>query len=240
MAALMLTRRHLLGMAPAAALALTASAADAGQVPPTPWPTAGLVALTFDAGADRGYAEDILDYLRDQQLVATFGVTGRWAEASPDLVQRMAGEGHMVINHTYDHRSFTGASDKLGGLAADSRRAELEQADAVLSPLIGHSPQPWWRLPYGDDDARVDTNVAPTGYTVKVGWTVDSLGWHGLAAPDILARCVRLATPNGIYIMHVGRESQDNFALPAVVDALRQQGYGFVSVAALLAPDTGT
>jgi peptidoglycan/xylan/chitin deacetylase (PgdA/CDA1 family) len=237
MAALMLSRRHLLGLAPATALALTTSSAYAGQATPTPWPATGLVALTFDAGADRGYAEDILDYLRDQQLVATFGVTGQWAETSPDLVQRMAGEGHMVINHTYDHRSFTGASDKLGGLSADSRRAELEQAEAVLSPLIGHSPQPWWRLPYGDDDARVDADVAPTGYTVKVGWTVDSLGWRGLAAPDIVARCVRLATPNGVYIMHVGRESQDNLALSGVVDALREQGYGFVSVATLLAPD---
>jgi len=229
----MLTRRHLVGLTPALALGLwTARSVYAQQAAPT----AGVVALTFDAGADRGYAEDILDNLRDQQVVATFGVTGRWAEVSPDLVQRMAAEGHMVINHTYDHRSFTGVSDKLGGLSADNRRAELEQADAILAPLIGHSPQPWWRLPYGDDDARVDGDVAPTGYTIKVGWTVDSLGWRGLAAPDIIARCLRLLQPNGIAIMHVGRESQDSLALPSVVDALREQGYGFVDIATLLAP----
>jgi peptidoglycan-N-acetylglucosamine deacetylase len=233
MATAMLTRRRLLAVTPVVLLALAAPPVHASQAAPS----AGVVALTFDAGADRGYAEDILDYLRDQQLAASFGVTGRWAEASPDLVQRMAGEGHMVINHTLDHRSFTGVSDRLGGLGAESRRAELEEADSILAPLIGHTTQPWYRLPYGDDDAHVDADVAPSGYTMKVGWTVDSGGWRGLAAPDIVARCLRLTTPDGIYVMHVGRESQDSLALPSLVDALREQGYGFVTVATLLAPE---
>src|SRR5436190_5268145 len=68
------------------------------------------VALTFDAGADRGYAEQILDILHQEQVPASFGMTGLWASQNPDLIQRMVEDGHEFINHTWDHRSFTGFS----------------------------------------------------------------------------------------------------------------------------------
>src|SRR5579871_5305282 len=119
------------------------------DVPQTPAPappiasrvegSAGVVALTFDAGADRGYAEDILDTLSDAHIPATFGMTGQWASAYPDLVQRMAADGHMLINHTQDHRSFTGLSDRLGGLSTARRQQELLDADGIIAPLIGHT-----------------------------------------------------------------------------------------------------
>jgi peptidoglycan-N-acetylglucosamine deacetylase len=189
---------------------------------------AGAVALTFDAGADRGYAEDILDRLTEDHVVASFGITGNWARANPDLVRRMAADGHLVFNHTLDHRSFTGVSDSLGGLSALARRNELEQADAIIAPLLGHSTRPFYRLPYGDDDARVTADVASSGYTRKIGWTVDSLGWRGLAVQDILARCLKLAAPGAVYVFHVGRASQDSAALPNLIAGLRERGFAFV------------
>jgi peptidoglycan/xylan/chitin deacetylase (PgdA/CDA1 family) len=186
--------------------------------------------LTFDAGADRGYAEDILDTLADEHVVASFGITGNWAKANADLVRRMVADGHLVFNHTLDHRSFTGVSDSLGGLSAAARRAELDQADAIIAPLIGHSTRPFYRLPYGDDDAHVATDVAPDGYTRKIGWTVDSQGWRGLQTADILARCMKLAAPNAVYVFHVGRESQDGIALPQIIHGLREKGFSFKRV----------
>jgi peptidoglycan-N-acetylglucosamine deacetylase len=213
------------------------AAASPASVPPTPSgvPTAALaqsgragsVALTFDAGADRGYAEDILDALHDEHVVASFGITGQWAKANQDLVRRMAAEGHQVFNHTLDHRSFTGASDRLGGLSAARRRAELEDAEAIIAPLIGHTTRPFYRLPYGDDDARVAADVQPAGFTRKVGWTIDSLGWRGAPAGDIVARCLKLVTPGAIYVFHVGRASQDAIALPEIIHELRDAGFSF-------------
>ncbi len=186
--------------------------------------------LTFDAGADRGYAEDILDTLAAAHVVASFGITGDWAKANADLVRRMAADGHLVFNHTLDHRSFTGVSDSLGGLSAAARRAELDDADAIIAPLIGHSTRPFYRLPYGDDDAHVAADVAADGYTRKIGWTVDSQGWRGLQSTDILARCMKLAGPGALYVFHVGRESQDGIALPRVIDGLREKGFVFKRV----------
>ena len=189
--------------------------------------TGASVALTFDAGADRGYAEDILDILLDEHVIASFGVTGQWARANPDLVRRMAADGHLVFNHTLDHRSFTGTSDNLGGLPAARRRAELEDADALIAPLIGRSTRPYYRLPYGDDDARVAADVQLAGYSHKIGWTVDSLGWRGTQAADILARCLKLAAPGAVYVFHVGHASQDALALPQIIRGLRTRSFGF-------------
>ena len=200
---------------------------------PTPRPLKGTVALTFDAGADRGYAEDILDLLTARHTPASFGITGEWARHNPDLVRRMAAEGHLVINHTLDHRSFTGLSDEGGGLASARRLAELEQADALIAPLIGHTTRPWYRLPYGDDDAQVAQDVAPAGFTRKVGWTVDSGGWRGWSAADIVSHCLQAAEPGAIYVLHVGNDSQDRLALGPIIDGLRQRGYGFATVAEL-------
>jgi peptidoglycan/xylan/chitin deacetylase (PgdA/CDA1 family) len=195
--------------------------------------SAGVVALTFDAGADRGYAEDILNTLLDEQVPATFGLTGRWALSSPDLVERMGAEGHLVINHTLDHRSFTGLSDRLGGLSTARRQQELLDADGVIAPLIRHTTCPWYRLPYGDGDRRVVADVAPIGYTQQVGWTIDTLGWRGARLQDIVARSLRLAVPNAVYVMHVGIQSRDGPALPTIIAGLRRMGYGFATVATL-------
>src|SRR5437588_5301755 len=148
--------------APGGAAAVELTATPGGRASSA---AAGTVALTFDAGADRGYAEDILDLLQAEHVVAGFGLTGQWARANPDLVRRMAADGHLVFNHTLDHRSFTGVSDQLGGLSPARRRAELDDADAIIAPLIGHSTRPYYRLPYGDDDSRVAGDVSPAGYT---------------------------------------------------------------------------
>ncbi len=189
-----------------------------------------LVALTFDAGADRGYAEDILDLLHEQHISASFGITGTWTKANPDLVRRMAADGHLIINHSLDHQSFTGVSDHKGGLSPARRRAELEQADELIAPLIGHSTRPWYRLPYGDDDARMAADLAPAGFTRKVGWTIDTLGWRGAPASEIVERSLRLAAPGAVYVLHVGHTSQDGPALERIVTGLRGRGYGFATV----------
>ena len=190
-----------------------------------------MVALTFDAGADTGFASRILDVLKSEGIRATFGMTGRWAEQNPDLVRRMAAEGHLLMNHTYDHRSWTGVSATPAALSAADRRAEVEQADAVIRNLTGRSTQPWFRSPYGDYDASVNAALGALGYRYNVLWTVDSLGWQGLSPSAIVTRCLNGAAPGAILLFHVGAQSQDATALPDVIAGLRTAGYGFGTVA---------
>lgn len=192
------------------------------------------VALSFDAGADLGYTTTILDTLRAQGVVASFGITGRWSEQNPALLRRIVADGHHLINHTYDHGSFTGFSTSSGPLSAEARHWQLDRTAEVVRSIAGVEFGPYFRPPYGDYDASVNLDVAARGYTVNVMWTVDSLGWNGLGAAAIADRCLARATPGAIYIFHVGSQSQDALALPTIIEGLRGQGYGLGSVAALL------
>ena len=56
--------------------------------------------LTFDVGYENGNTASILDTLKKHNVSATFFVVGTYIESDPELVKRMAEEGHIVGNHT--------------------------------------------------------------------------------------------------------------------------------------------
>ncbi len=235
----------LIGPAAPAARGGVAEAHVTAQLPEAPGPRSRTIArgpgttravhMSFDAGADRGYAESILDTLAAEGVPASFGMTGLWAQANPDLIGRMVAEGHQLINHTWDHRSFTGLSDSRGGLGAAQIASELERTEALLLDLTGQSTKPFFRPPYGDYNDAALAATFSAGYPYNTMWTVDSAGWRRIPPGEIVARCLRLAEPGAIILMHVGIESRDGPALPAVIAGLRERGYGFVSLVDLLA-----
>jgi peptidoglycan/xylan/chitin deacetylase (PgdA/CDA1 family) len=197
-------------------------------------PDRAVVALTFDAGSDTGYAAEILDALAANEVIATFGITGRWAEANPDLVRRMVAEGHQLVNHTYDHPSFTGWSTGTAPLTRAERIEQLDRADAAIRAAAGVTAAPWFRPPYGDEDESVRVDVGSAGYAYELLWTVDSLGWKGDPPDDVARRCLDGAVPGAIYLLHVGAASSDHLALQPIIDGLRARGYGFTTASGLV------
>lgn len=194
------------------------------------------VAFTFDAGADAGYTTQILDTLAANGVHATFGMTGRFAELNPTLVQRMVTEGHTLINHTYDHASFTGNSTGAAALTREQRWDELDKTESIIGDLTGATTFPYFRPPYGDYDDSVLEDVGARGYAYSVMWTLDSRGWMGIPAPAIVQRCLDNSEPGAIYIFHVGSASQDGPALQEIIDGLRGQGYEIGGLGLVLAP----
>jgi N-acetylmuramoyl-L-alanine amidase len=190
---------------------------------------AKVVALTFDAGAQTGYTAAILDALARAQVKATFGLTGAWCDANPDLAHRITAEGHAVINHTYSHTSWTGRSPRTKPLTAEQRRSELERAEQALRRTTGTDGRPFFRAPYGDEDAGVERDLGESGYRYNVLWTFDSNAWRGAKAEDIISRGRKAAAPGAIYVFHVA-EQQDALALAPLIDGLKAAGYGFTTV----------
>ncbi|CAN5832265.1 hypothetical protein BH23CHL2_BH23CHL2_26510 [soil metagenome] len=182
-----------------------------------------IMVLTFDAGADRGYAAEILDILAQEGIPASFGMTGPWAEDNPDLMLRIVNEGHHLINHSWSHPHFP-------ELTSDERIAEVRSLEDLLRNEYGVELQPYFRPPFGEYDEATLTDLAAMGYTINVLWTVDTLGWKGLTADEINERVMDTAAPGGIVLMHVGAQSQDAAALPEMIRLLREQGYSFATI----------
>ena len=208
-------------LAPAGSPALVIRKGDASRK---------IVAFSFDAGADAGFAAQILDTLAANGIHASFGMTGRWAERYPELLQRIVKEGHHLINHTYDHASMTGATTKTLPLTREQRWEELDRTEAIVGQLTGATTKPYFRPPYGAFDDSVNVDVGARGYAYNVLWTVDSRGWMGWSAGAIIQRCLEQAEPGAIYVFHVGSASQDGPSLQAIIDGLRSQGYFIGSV----------
>jgi peptidoglycan/xylan/chitin deacetylase (PgdA/CDA1 family) len=170
--------------------------------------------------------------LAARNVHASFSLTGAWARANPELVRRITREGHALVNHSDTHRSFSGFSTGTAPLSIGERARELARADAAIVAISGRSTVPWFRPPYGDIDAATPADVARSGYRYVLLWTIDSLGWKGLAPSDVTARCLNGAAPGAILLLHVGSASTDAAALPRILEGLQARGYELVTVAA--------
>jgi peptidoglycan/xylan/chitin deacetylase (PgdA/CDA1 family) len=149
-------------------------------------------------------------------------------------VQAIAASGHLIMNHSYDHPSFTGLSTGAAPLSTQQRIDELDRADAAIRSITGETTKPYFRPPYADFDGSVLCDIYADGYYYLVMWSVDTMGWNGASADEIVQTSLSGAKPGAIYIMHVGSQSEDAAALPRVIDGLRAQGYSFGTVADIL------
>ncbi|HYI24068.1 MAG TPA: polysaccharide deacetylase family protein, partial [Thermomicrobiales bacterium] len=148
------------------------------------------VAFTFDAGEGAGHTEAILDLLAEYGVVASFGVTGEWVEANPDLTRRIVADGHMLINHTWDHRSFTGVSTGLEPLTNDEFVDEVTGTEDIIAEVTdGYQTAPYFRFPYGDYDQQALDLLGNLDYAYTLGWSCDTQGWNGFTPDEIIELC---------------------------------------------------
>lgn len=123
---------------------------------------AKIVALTFDDGPTPGYTEKVLDILKEKGVKATFFVTGKNAKASPDIIRRIAAEGHVVGNHSYSHISF----DRLDEEGVFN---ELLGTQQVIRDITGKSPK-FVRNPLGIETPGSQAATRRLGLTGHVHW----------------------------------------------------------------------
>ncbi len=186
------------------------------------------IALTFDAGPSEHSAR-LLDILKEKQVPATFFLLGkRHIEKYPELVRRMAREGHEVASHTWDHKILT-------GLRPQEIREELERPNEEIERLTGRRPT-LMRPPQGRTDATVHDICRELGLA-EVLWSVTAKDYQ-TTDPDLITRRVLAgADRDGIILLH---DLYDGTvpAVPGIIDALKERGYVFVTVPQLLAPGT--
>jgi peptidoglycan/xylan/chitin deacetylase (PgdA/CDA1 family) len=193
------------------------------------------IALTFDAGSDLGYTEDILQILERYGIRASFGITGSWIKAHSDYAAWIAADGHQLLNHTLNHLSYTGASTGGGAISPAKRLAQIQANESLLWNYAGVGSRPYWRPPYGDYNTSVLRDVGALGYGKTVLWTIDTLGWNGYSADQIYQRVIGRAGNGAIVLMHVGSDSADGVALERIIKSLRGSGYGFGTLADVVA-----
>ena len=199
------------------------------------------IAITFDDGPDPRWTPQILDILKGKNVPATFFVIGVDASQSPEILKREYAEGHEIGNHTYTHPNFT-----LDEISKTQIRWELNLTQRLIESTIGVKSI-LFRPPFGiDHQPEYAEEVAALpiaqdmGYLI-VGQKIDPHDWQQRAgkqipAQEIVDGVLRQAEDGNIVLFHDGGgdRTQTVAALPKVIDALRTQGYQFVSVPDLI------
>ena len=132
--------------------------------------------LTFDAGYENGCTAQILDVLKANEVPAAFFLVGNYIEKNPDLVKRMAREGHIVGNHTMHHYDMSKLSDK----AAFSK--ELTDLENLYRDTVGSEMPKFYRPPQGIYSEENLKMAQELGYKT-VFWSLAYMDWKNDAQP---------------------------------------------------------
>jgi peptidoglycan/xylan/chitin deacetylase (PgdA/CDA1 family) len=193
--------------------------------------TVRTVALTFDDGPGPA-TPAVLDILQRNGVHATFFVIGQRVAAEPNMVQRIAADGHALGNHSWSHP----IPSAKAGWKRSTVTAEIERTNRAILAATGLKPC-LFRPPGGIvKGARRATRTAGLSMIL---WSTDPRDWAA-AASKKSASVIRKRVAAGLTEQHPvillhdggGNRSATVAALQGIIDDYRARGYQFVALAA--------
>jgi len=115
---------------------------------------------------------------------------GEVAEKHPQIIQRVAQEGHVIGNHSWDHRFFP-------SLSGHERREQIRACEEALSP---HGER-LFRPPYGVQSLASRLDALRLRYKV-VTWSLHANDWCEDNSDRMADRLVRGIRPGSIILLH--------------------------------------
>ena len=188
---------------------------------------ARVCALSFDDGPSADTMR-LLDILARFHIKATFFVLADNARRHPDVLQRLAAEGHTVALHGNRHTQLHRASEA-------QIECELSTALRALGEL-GVTPVRLYRSPHGRKNSAVFRVAKRLGFHIWA-WSRGIWDTDGPAPEVLVRRATRFACSGMVLLLHDGRGDEENpniepmlSALPQIVERLRSRGFDFVTL----------
>lgn len=192
------------------------------------------IALTFDDGPDPVYTPRLLDLLREYGAKATFFVVGVHAERHPELLQRMAEEGHAIGIHNYVHK--TNWLMRPGTV-----KKQIARTSGIIEKATGVKPV-YYRPPWGIVNLFDFANL---GYLQIILWSAMFGDWRKrVGAERLTERMLKKLRPGEVLLLHdCGKTfGADEDAPEQMLKALevclrrgREQGFRFVTIGEMIA-----
>ena len=178
--------------------------------------------LTFDAGYENGNTAQILDALKKHGAKAAFFLVGDFIQAEPELVRRMAEEGHTLGNHTYSHPDMS----QIAG--EEAFRQELEDNEALCREAAGVELSKLYRPPQGKYSRRNLEMAQALGYRT-VFWSLAYVDWLQDDQPtktEAFQKLLPRVHPGAIVLLHT-TSSTNAAILDELLTQWEQLGYQF-------------
>lgn len=182
-----------------------------------------IVYLTFDLGYEAGYTSKILEILKNNNVKATFFITAHYVNTQPDLVKQMINEGHIVGNHTVNHKSMPSCS-------LETINKEVMNLHFAISEKFGYEMK-FIRPPKGEYSERTVAYTNTLGYkTVMWSFAYDDWDENKQGREEYGRKKILENVHNGeIMLLHATSKDNANI-LDDVVKQIKQMGYEFKNI----------
>lgn len=184
------------------------------------------VALTFDDGPNPPYTNQILDILKKANIKTIFFICGANLKRYPEIVKRIAGDGHLVGNHTFYHRRI------LTLLGLNYR--EIVKTQELITNLTGQRER-LFRPPYGIMPFWLRKKMVEAGFKI-VRYKDYANDWKNISPSQIAENVIKNVRGGHIILLHDGHNIRNGAdrsktveVLPKIIKSLKPQGYQFVS-----------
>ncbi len=178
--------------------------------------------LTFDAGYENGYTAKILDVLKKHHVKAAFFLVGNYISTSPELVQRMVKEGHIVGNHTFTHPDMSEISTK------EPFSEELTKLEQKYVETTGKKMKKFYRPPQGKYSEANLKMADEMGYTT-IFWSLAYVDWYESDQPtkeEAMSKLIPRTHPGAIVLLHSTSKTNSEI-LDDLLTKWEQMGYSF-------------
>ena len=184
-----------------------------------------VIYLTFDAGYENGCMSQILDTLKAHNVKACFFLVGNYFEQNPELVKRMADEGHLVGNHTEHHYDMSRIADEA------TFTQELQSVERRYEHITGRKMEKYYRPPQGVYSEENLKMAQKLGYRT-VFWSLAYVDWYQDKQPtadEAYEKLLGRIHPGAIVLLH--STSTTNAAiLDTLLRRWEDMGYRFAEL----------
>ena len=177
--------------------------------------------LTFDAGYENGNVEKILDVLKEKSVPAAFFLLDNIILKNSDLVLRMEDEGHLVCNHTKNHKNLSFASE-------EEIARNLKALEMIYEERCGRKMSKYFRFPEGRYTLQALKTVQSLGYKT-IFWSFAYDDWDNGRQPDCDKAIKKVLdnTHDGAVMLFHPTSSTNAEIFPILIDSWRDMGYTF-------------
>ena len=181
------------------------------------------VYLTFDMGYEAGYTEKILEVLKKNNVPATFFITAHYVNSQPELVQKMIDEGHIIGNHTVNHKS-------MPSLTTEEINKEVMNLHTAVYNKFGYEMK-YIRPPKGEYSEKTLAYCNTLGYTT-VMWSIAYDDWdeNKQGREDYGKQKILDNIHNGAIILLHGTSKDNSNILDYCIKEIKNMGYEFTSI----------
>jgi len=181
------------------------------------------VYLTFDEGYEAGYTPQILETLKNNEVKATFFITAHYLNTQEDLVKQMINEGHIVGNHTVNHKS-------MPDLNEEEIKKEVIELHQSIYEKTGYEMK-YIRPPMGEFSERTLQVTNSLGYKT-VMWSFAYEDWNEDKQPDenkSIEKIMKNLHNGEIMLLH-GNSKTNTEILDSIIKKTKELGYEFKSL----------